>query len=294
MSLRAHSMAGGVIAVLLLLVCGCQTTEEGAFPRIVNEPAPLPQQVRNGFGRLAILPPAASTNIHFARPPLPAAVAGRMATRTYAKMNQFTRDEDGKLEDMPARIAFNALVAASVGAVAGIVGGVSEDEFQRCQLRLRTALAEEPLEAGLENELRRLSAKHGGSNIVVLSEKDLAKIKFRGARADFSDLLLQGVDSVLDIRVGDIGFEYQEGPNPELAFTPEVTLYVLRTIDGAVLHASYLEYRGTERRFTTWASDDAKPFRIELNLAARAFAQSAVEQYFGVDARSLRGAAPAE
>lgn len=284
----------GLLASLLLLVCGCQTMDEGAFPRIVNEPAPLPADVRSSFGRMAILPPAASTNIHFARPLLPAAVSSQMAMRTFSKLNSFTRDAEGKLEDMPGRIAFSALVAASVGAVAGIVGGVSEEEFQHSQARLRSALAEEPLETGVENELRRIALRQTGTNIVLLSQQDLARIKLRGTRADFSDLLALGIESVLDIRVGDVGFEYREGPNPELAFTPEVIIYVLRTIDGAVLHASYLEYRGNERRFTNWAADNAKAFRIELNLAARAFAQSAVEQYFALDARAVRGAAPAE
>lgn len=292
-SCHRQAAQGLLTCALLLLLCGCQTREP-AFPRIVNEPAPLPEAVRGSFGRMAILPPAAATNIHFARPLVPAAVSQRMAMRTYAKLENATRNSEGKLEDAVGRIAFNALVAAGVGAVSGMVSGVSEAEFQRCQARLRTALAEEPLEAGMETELKRIGNRLSRTNVVLLSEQDLSRIKLRGSRADFSDLLELGIESVLDIRPGDVGFEYRPGVNPEMAFTPEVLIYVLRTIDGAVLHASYLEYRGSERQFVHWAANDAKAFRIELNLAARAFAQSVVEQYFAVDPRRVQGAAPAE
>ncbi|HMJ89120.1 MAG TPA: hypothetical protein VK530_04855, partial [Candidatus Acidoferrum sp.] len=54
---------------------------------------------------------------------------------------------------------------------------------------------------------------------------------------------------------------------------------VRRVNDGAVLHASYLEYRGAEQKFTTWAADDAHSFRAEIGFAEREFGRAILQQY---------------
>jgi hypothetical protein len=79
-----------------------------------------------------------------------------------------------------------------------------------------------------------------------------------------------------------------------MAFTPELLVYVIRLRDGAVLHASYLDYQGNRRRFTEWAASNGRALRAEVKLAAQTFVDVLLEQYFAVTADRLHAPPAAE
>jgi len=266
-----------MMVLLLLGAAGCATEEPG-FPRIINEPAPVPPLVRARFGVVGILPSAAAASLHFYQPVLPPEAGINLAEKAYREMDRHL--DSGNPAGEMSRTTLNTLLSLSPTAVGDVVPGVPVPGFKACQEGLRRAMAEEPLDAGLDRELAKELGPLRGSNVVILPAAAVSKVKALPYAADFSALADDGVDSVLDIRVTDIAFEWRRGANPELSLAPKLAVYVIRVLDGRVLHASFLDYRGLRHRLAEWGANDARAFRIEMALAEKAFADSIIEQYF--------------
>ena len=285
---RKGSVYGSVLAVVLaamsIMFSGCRTNDRTDFPRIINEPAPLAEAARREFGVVGVLPVAMATNAHWYPPGNRPEAFGQVAGKTLdwlAHSVEWKKSFDK--DDLAAdgmTLGFITLVSLTAGTVGAFAVGVPEEQFRQCDANLRRALKEEPFDAGIQNQIGKLLAKRSLTNVHLLPEASLANIKLHGPKPDLSMFAAQGIDSILDIRVSEIGFELESGINPEVAFAPEVGIYLIRVSDGKVQHASYLNYRGKKRPFTAWADKNARPFRAEMTIAERQFARAILEQYF--------------
>ncbi len=257
------------------VVAGCHTPE-AQFPRIINEAAPLPPEVRARFGTIGVLPVRAATNAYFYPPPNRAEVFDRVAGKAFDSTYNHTsgRGVDG----FASKITASTIAAVTGGTLASIIKGVPPEEFERSQAALRKALAEESLSDGIQRQLVDAMTATRLPNVLVLSDAAVAKAKVDGRLNDLSALASQGVHSVLEIRVAEVSFELKTGFNPDIAFSPQVVATLRSVADGSVLYSRYFEYRGEQRKFTTWAADDARAFRTEVGLASREFARAILEQ----------------
>ena len=279
-------------AFTLVFSTGCRTPDEANFPRIINEPAPVPEAVRSRFGVMGVLPVALATNVYFYAPKDGVGVAALVAGKTWntSRKSVEWRDVRGSGDALKsgAGAGFLGLTSLAAGAIAGALFGVSDEQFKQGEANLHQALREEPIDAGIQKELARALTAQPATNVRVLPESALALVKLSGGTNDLSALATLGLDSILDIRVAQVGFELKTGINPGLSFVPLVTADVVSVRDGKIIHASFLDYRGTKKPFTAWAEHDAKAFRSEMKRAERQFARSILEQYVVPDAQKTR------
>src|SRR4051812_18727315 len=129
-----------VTVVALVICCGCRTTADSDFPRIINEPAPLTESVQREFGVVGVLPVAMATNIHFYAPKDRAGAFEKIADKTFEKMTgsvdwRVPRGGD-EAAGNAAGLGFIALASLTAGIVGGAVAGVSEEQFQKCEEQL--------------------------------------------------------------------------------------------------------------------------------------------------------------
>jgi hypothetical protein len=262
--------------LLALSASGCRTTEKG-FPRIINEPAPVSAAVRGSFGVLGVLPVAVATNVHFTAPPNREEAFDKVSDKTFDRTWDAIDAHGAK--EIGGKIAVTVFVSLAAGTAAALIAGVSEPEFRRAQDALRTALAEESFDGGIQRELTTALRGSSVKDIVVLPESALTNIDVTAGSRALAKLSQQGVDAVLDVQVTRLNFEFRRGLNPDMAFAPEVVVYVRRVADGAVLHTTPLEYRGERRTFTSWGANNAKSFRAEMRAAEQELARMVLERY---------------
>ena len=292
-------------AMLLSFVsAGCRTSEPN-FSRIINEPAPLPSGVREKFGVIGLLPLETRSVAELSRPANRLEAIMPVGGRTFDTVRGSTRweESDGErfnhrtaeYETHPrviekefnqevASLAFSSLAAGLVGVVGGLFAGVPEAEIQRSEESLRRALAERPLEAGVHEQVLKLTRRHA-TNYIALSAADAATLNLGNAtNRNLAALGERGLDSVLWVRVDYQRFDHAKGVNPPMTFASGVSLQVLRVSDGALLHTSFLDYRGRRKKFTAWAERDAKSFRAELSRASQFLGAAVVEKIFAPSA----------
>lgn len=264
-------------AVMLIVTSGCSTPEKH-FPRIINEPAPLPAEVRARFGRMGMLPVGAATNVFFYPPPNRAEVFNRVAGRTFDSTYDHvqSRGPDG----FASKVMASTIGAVTGGALASLIKGVPPEEFEASQAALRKALNEESLPAEIQHELEAAITNAHLPALTIVSESAVASARAESGRLnDLPALRSQGLETVLEIHVTEVSFELNTGFNPDIAFSPQIIVQVRSVTGGSVLYSRYFEYRGEQRKFTTWAGDDARAFRDEVGFAAREFARVILEHF---------------
>lgn len=92
------SLAPDLLLVLLLAAAtGCRSTDN--FSRIVNEPAPLPESVRSGFGKVGVLPPGTAADFVFAHPASRGQIVLVRSTETFNTLaSRVTFDTDDQAQ----------------------------------------------------------------------------------------------------------------------------------------------------------------------------------------------------
>jgi hypothetical protein len=268
------------LLIFLLNICsGCRTTE-GNFSRIINEPAPVPENVRTGFGRMGVLLTSENPEFNFNPPATPVEAAIPIAEKTYNSVHRSTRpDKNSDLDDYykesAASLAFSVIAAGVVGVVGSYVVGVPEDEIKDAEATLRKALHNHPLESLIQSRVLQMAARQP---IPHLSSVTMKVNSRNPTTNDLQALSVLGLDSLLIIRVGQQRFEELSGLNPPMTFAVAVEVEVKRVSDGARLHKGYLEYRGRRLKFTEWAERKAKPFRSEMERVTRTMTSVIVDQ----------------
>lgn len=265
------------LVIALAIAAGCQSPER-LFPRIVNEAAPVRPELRARFGVIGVLPVAWATNIQFAAPAGRNEAFDKVPSRAWEKTYRTMESDDNTRAEV-VRLAASSVLSLSPSAISAFISGVPEADYRRAQDAMRLALAEKRIDAGVQSEIAAALHANKVPGVVVLPLAAMAKIKSVGDQADLSGLASEGIDTVLDISVAQIGFEVVRGENPDIAFAPELVAHVRSVVDGRVLHSQFFDYRGEQRKFTEWGAHDAAALRRELAFVDREFARAILEHF---------------
>ncbi len=170
-----------------------------------------------------------------------------------------------------------APVGAVVGGVVGTVEGVSSKRRNEAEDGINKAISEPGMQETMKDYVLRVAKQQTGYHFVDLDGQGPETPE---GKADYSSLANGGIDTVLEITVPAFGLVGPKGINPPLAFFMTLQTRLVRTRDGSVLYEQKLEYRNARRTFTAWASNNAKPFRDELDRCYQSLAEKVVEEVF--------------
>jgi hypothetical protein len=309
-------------ALLLAGASGCASSA-GNFSRIVNEPAPLPADLRASFGRMGVLPddvppelvieyPSTRSEVMMSRmgqtfnaleksrwestsqrqpsgpPPKPAKPAQpgiqSQPKSSAASGSKSAGDTLGnEFDDLAGGLLFDMLAAGMTGVVDAMIEGVSEKELEHGETTLRRALLDDPLQPGIQRCLFQDAAGLRLDNLVPLPDSELTGLGHDAGTNGLQVLAGRGIDSVLLVRIINQQFSLHGHFDPPMFFTAEADVRVVRVSDGAVLHFGTLIYRSDERQFGEWGAHNARSFRAEMKTAQKMFAEALLEQLCGVD-----------
>lgn len=255
-----------LLIIFAVASSGCRT-HEGNFSRIINEPAPVPENVRASFGRVGVLLTSDNPKFGFQRPATPSESILPVMDKTFAPFDRASNDA--------SVLAFGLIVSGFVGVVGSYVVGVPEAEIKEAEAALRKALLDAPLEPQIQNRVVQIAARR---KIPQPSSVMVKNISRRPTGEDLRALSALGLDSLLVIRIFEQRFEEVRGLNPPMTFAVTADVEVWRVSDGARLHRGELEYRGRKLKFTEWAEHRAKPFREEMERVTRTSAAVIVDQ----------------
>jgi hypothetical protein len=261
------------VALAAVAMAGCRTGEND-FPRIINEPMPVPPAQRSSFGVIGILPADLAAHFEFGQPARPGEAMGVIGTTAFVGLvNTSTQNDEGhpgrQLED----IAFSAALAGVIGVFGGVLAGVPEGDVKRAQAAMSQALQDNPLEAGIQKQLEQSAGKNLFQNLVPLPVSGAARLNGTAiAKKDLRKLTGAGVDSVLCLHVDNERFVPGGGLNPPMVVDVSLRVQIIRVTDGRLLFDQTLEYQGDAQPFTRWGENHAKLFRAELEVAQRTFA----------------------
>ena len=261
------------IVLVAAMFSGCRTGEND-FPRIVNEPMPVPPAQRSSFGVIGILPADLAAHFEFGQPARPGEAMGVIGTTAFVGLvDTSTQNDEGhpgrQLED----IAFSAAVAGVVGAFGGVLAGVPEGDVKRAQAAMSQALQDNPLETGIQKQLDQSAGKNLFQNLVPLPASGAARLNGNAiTKENLRKLTGSGVDSVLCLQVDHERFVPGGGLNPPMVVEINLKVRIMRVTDGQLLFDQTLEYQGDAQPFTRWGENHAKLFRAELAVAQRTFA----------------------
>lgn len=267
-----------VLAVGVL--AGCRSGEND-FPRIVNEPMPVPPAQRSSFGVIGILPADLTTNFEFGQPAGPGETMGDIGTKAFVGLADSSMQSD---EGHPGRqlgdIAFSAALGTVIGVFGGVLAGVPEGDVKRAQAAMSLALRDNPLEPGIQTQLQRLAVKKHSRNLVPVPETLRARVKGNTiSKENLQALAGSGIDSVLLLGVDNERFVPGTGLNPPMAVDINLKVEIIRIADGRVLFDKMLEYQGNRQPFTRWGENHARLFRAELQVAQHTFAAMIFDEF---------------
>ncbi len=88
-------------------------------------------------------------------------------------------------------------------------------------------------------------------------------------------------ETAVGIRIENAALTGKSGINPPLALCVEARTVVFRVRDGAEVCSWPVHYRGSARKFTQWAADDARLFRQELTRCRQQIGAAIIDQLEG-------------
>ena len=161
-------------------------------------------------------------------------------------------------------------VGTVVGAVSGWGEGVPKEEIDKAQGALRVAAQETAISSVLRE---RLIAEGVRKTQYAFSEGEEAQ---EGSQQRSAGKF----DTVLELRLLNLGLIGPADANPDLAVFVKARLRLVRVADGAELYTyTWVQSSGCHK-FTDWGADDAKLFREQLKQIADAMAESIIEELF--------------
>ena len=263
-----HERPIGLVALLLLGQVGCASQ-----PYML--PLPPSEQVRAQFGIVGVVVPRFVPTTAFQTPAKGwAAGAGRGMSFGMAA---------GVAAASGTYLGSGILLLPIFGLVGGIVGGAtapSAATVEEAEATLKTAItdvSEGKVQEALQDRLVTVSQNNTRGRVVPLpAQEPFASDAPVGYRA----LASEGIDTVLEVSVRQLGLAGAWTPNPLLAVVLTVRTRLMRVADGTDLYVSTVEYQSPPRTFIEWAASNAQPFRDELERAYAILAEKIVEEVF--------------
>ena len=224
------------LALLSIATAGCHSTE-GHFARVENEPEPVPENVRDSFGIMGILPMPTTAKFNFKHPANTSEAADAVMAKSFDSLTiPALSNPDLSAEELLDAVAISTVVAGVTGVLGGIFAGVPEGDLKRAEKEIQQALADKPLEPGIAAHLKKIAAVTHTTNLVVIPESTAARMTEDDlASSNFSALTNSSIRSVLIVRVVDQGFFTKRTLNPVMPVDIILGIEVVRISDGRKL-----------------------------------------------------------
>ncbi|MFC1680000.1 hypothetical protein ACFL2T_07310, partial [Elusimicrobiota bacterium] len=181
-----------------------------------------------------------------------------------------------------------ALGGGIYGTFASLFKRVPRKRMKKAKAAIKRALEDSDPVRMLNAEFRKLALARKDVKLVVL---DGEKIK-SGPRGELLDPI-EGVDSVLVVRVGHAGLTGKKGLNPDLWVLLSLSCMVStkKLPWGGYSRRGGYDNKKTPRKFIDWGADDAKLLREEFGHAYPFVAESALKAV--LDPKGVRVLVPA-
>ena len=175
--------------------------------------------------------------------------------------------------------AAGGTVGAVGGTVYGLVAADSASTIAAAEDALTRAAADVDVQRSLREHVLRELGEHGSLTFVDLGERTAAD----GAPEDHRRWKHDGIDTVLDVTVSQLGLAGGSGVKPRVGVSMVARARLIRTADGVEVYAQTFEYGGAaDRTVTGWAADEAA-FRQELDAGTRRLAADIARVLFPPD-----------
>ena len=271
---------------VLVFQCGCAT-----IPTLQTPPRQPPSaEIRASLGRIGIVALTNSSEIAWQIP----SAKGELAL-LITPSETFGDNGVGIgccLEGEAGLYALGAVVALALGtATADVALGTlyaafaaeSKERIAQVATALSKAGEGGRLEERLRDRIVDAAQQNARGQLVPLREPTLFQRPLSNGRAvdlDYRAFAVQGIDTIIEVKATSAAFVGPKNINPALALKVRVRVRLVRTKDGGEAYLDYLSYAGSPRRFVEWGSDDARPYRDELQRCVDNLAHEIVTQIF--------------
>lgn len=260
-----------VIWLSIFLLIG----QVGCMPKRYQFPPPLPEGVRSRLGTIGVVSAKFQPKGEFLTPMGKGAGAAAGAAGGFLYMPLYGGATMGPWGLLLGLVL--APVGAVVGGVAGAVEGVPAEKRKEAETALNNTINELKIQETVRGHILQVAQEQTPHTFVLLEEQGPDT---PDKEVNYHFLADKGVDTVLEITVPAFGLVGEKEINPPLAFFMTLRTRLVRTSDGTVLYEQKLEYRSVQRKFTDWATDNAKPFREEFDRCYQSLAEKVVEEIF--------------
>jgi hypothetical protein len=172
---------------------------------------------------------------------------------------------------------------------AGAVRGLSEKKFRTADSQVTAAVRTNRPTAALAREIAQTLSPRCAGSVVLLDQPRShgappALVRFATGKPmpvnwpGNPPMIRRAGDQALEIEVLSAALQGGEGVNPPLAVHLIARATLSRADDGREIYSCPVQYRGTARKFTDWAANDAKLFREELDRCYRELSDTVIDQ----------------
>jgi hypothetical protein len=226
-------------------------------------PTSFPYKTRSKPGSICVVSARYQSDIELQKPPERSTQALKSAEKWILPVGPLPNDKY-----TGAFVIISGLVILLAAAVVGAAKAkpLPRDQVQEDEAVLNAAIKELRVQDTLREWFLRLGTQQAKRQLVAdLVEGPTQKREI----PDYRFLADRGVETVIEMGVEKLGLKYKEngdGDNPALSMFMDVRVRVIRTVDGRTLSKEVLNYISTERTFAEWASNDAQPFKEEIEI----------------------------
>jgi hypothetical protein len=195
--------------------------------------------------------------------------------------------------------AFAVVVAAgTVGALSGAAKAapkaIPAEEAKKIQDAAREALEDLNIQESITNCFFQKAQEQTQHRFVSLKEDGPTATD---QKVDYSKLSRDGIDTVLEVGVVEIGFQ-GEGVDPALQLFITVRTRLIRVEDGKILYDRTQKRYGQIGTLAYWETNNCQPFRdalewhyrhLAVELVEALFSQSSIPKTSMVPAKEIKG-----
>lgn len=287
--------------VSVLGLCLCLLVWQGGCvhhpPLIMPQPIPLSEQDRAESGTVGIASARFTPDAKFSMPAEGGlAGAGRGATIGARRSLEYGAKGAGAILTAPGggghdpyaavvvmllaatSLALGIALAPPAALVGGVYGAVAAEPakvVEEADAGLKRILAEAKAQEVMRDHTLQVARDKARYPVLVLLDQGPSNA---AELVNYQPAPHTGIQSVLEISLLEVALLGEWLVNPPLKIRMTVRARFMRTSDDRVLYNNQFTYEGSERLFTEWAANDAKPLRKEFERCYDTLAQQVVEE----------------
>ena len=177
---------------------------------------------------------------------------------------------------------FGILTLPCAACVGSIVGAGKAEPAEELDAESEEALKNAFEQVNVQEEMRDriLRIARGRTNYTFVNLREQGP-STSDEELDYSSVVSEGIDTVLEISALDAGLASIAGIHPYLEFFMIVRTRLIRAADGEKVYAATLTYySGSMNSYSMWAENNAQPFGEELSTASEDLSEKIVELLF--------------